>query len=203
MVATKTDGTLWAWGFNTRGAVGDGTVISRSSPVQVGSLTNWTTASISGFGNCAAIKTDGTLWAWGYNAQGQLGQNSLGNLSSPVQVGALTTWGKVSSGYVVAAIKTDGTLWAWGFNSSGSVGDGTVINRSSPVQVGSLTDWSLVSSTSGSVTATKKDGTLWAWGGNGVGQLGTNNVVSRSSPVQVGSLTKWSQVSGRAAIYNG
>ena len=84
-----------------------------------------------------------SLWAWGYNNQGQLGQNDTINRSSPVQVGSLTNWYFVD---FCSAIKADGTLWAWGVNSpTGAVGDGTNVNRSSPVQIGSLTNWSTVS----------------------------------------------------------
>ena len=96
-----------------------------------------------------AIKTDGTLWTWGYNDYGQLGQGTDGagtNLSSPVKVGTLTTWSQVSFGWShVAAVKTDGTLWTWGHNSLGQLGHNNTTNLSSPVQVGALTDWSKIS----------------------------------------------------------
>jgi alpha-tubulin suppressor-like RCC1 family protein len=82
------------------------------------------------------------MWAWGANQYGQVGDGTVVSRSSPVQVGALTTWSQIAAGeFHTAAIKTDGTLWAWGFNGSGQVGDGTVVRRSSPVQVGSLTTW--------------------------------------------------------------
>ena len=82
------------------------------------------------------------LWGWGYNAQGQLGNGSISNYSSPIQVGSLTNWKQVSVGLAhTAAIKTDGTLWTWGINGSGGLGNGTSINYSSPVQIGSLTNW--------------------------------------------------------------
>jgi alpha-tubulin suppressor-like RCC1 family protein len=85
------------------------------------------------------------LWSWGYNGDGQLGDGTTTNKSSPVQIGALTTWSKISGGYFSMAIKTDGTLWSWGYNNKGQLGDGTTINKSSPVQVGALTTWSSVS----------------------------------------------------------
>jgi alpha-tubulin suppressor-like RCC1 family protein len=97
--AIKTDGTLWSWGYNGLGQLGDGTTTSRSSPVQVGTLTNWSKVAICGYyGSAIAIKTDGTLWAWGYNNYGQLGQNDTVDRSSPVQVGALTAWSQVFAG---------------------------------------------------------------------------------------------------------
>ena len=146
--AVKTDGTLWAWGEAGRGLLGlNNAVVGVSSPVQVGSLTNWKSVSTGGVAGLFshAVKTDGTLWAWGYNNIGQLGLNDIVHRSSPVQVGALTNWDKVSGGANhAAAIKTDGTLWAWGLNSSGQLGLTNVVNRSSPVQVGVLTNWKSV-----------------------------------------------------------
>ena len=83
------------------------------------------------------------LYAWGNNSAGQLGDGTTTTRNSPVQVGALTTWLNISSGYnSTIAIKTDGTLWTWGNNAQGQLGDGTTVNKSSPIQVGSLTTWS-------------------------------------------------------------
>jgi alpha-tubulin suppressor-like RCC1 family protein len=197
--AIKTDGTLWAWGLNYQGQLGlgdAGNYTDRSSPVQVGSGTTWASVS-GGYLHTAAIKTDGSLWTWGYNPYGQLGKNDLVSRSSPVQVGALTNWSSVSAGYnFVLAIKTDGTLWSWGYNIYGRLGLNDIVDRSSPVQVGSGTTWSKVSVGFYHTAAIKTDGTLWAWGLNTSGQLGQNDLVSRSSPVQVGALTNWSSVSG-------
>jgi len=196
--AIKTDGTLWSWGQNTYGQLGDGTVVNKSSPIQVGALTTWSVISchLASPGSCNAIKTDGTLWSWGSNSYGQFGDNTTVNKSSPIQIGALTTWSKISSGTVVLAIKTDGTLWGWGRNSQGQVADNTAVSRSSPIQIGALTTWSNVSTGGLHGLAIKTDGTLWAWGYNGFGQLGLNDTNNRSSPVQVGALTTWSAVSG-------
>jgi alpha-tubulin suppressor-like RCC1 family protein len=196
--AIKTDGTLWTWGHNNYGQLGSGTIIDRSSPVQVGTQTNWSSISSAG-ASMYAIKTDGTLWAWGYNAFGQLGLGDITHRSSPVQVGALTTWSLVSAGtyraYSAYAIKTDGTLWAWGYNIYGQLGLGDTTNRSSPVQIGLLTTWSKVAAGSYHTIAVKTDGTLWSWGYNNYGQLGQNDTTNRSSPVQVGTQTIWSLVS--------
>ena len=196
IAAISTSGSLWTWGSNINGALGQNISVSvyRSSPVQVGALTDW--LQVSGGGNhTATVKTNGTLWAWGRNAQGQVGDGTVVNRSSPVQIGALTTWAKVGCGSIhTAAIKTDGTLWVWGFNTNGRLGDGTTVSRSSPVQVGALTNWSNVVLGSGSGIAIKNDRTLWTWGVNTSGQLGDNTVVSRSSPVQVGSLAVWSEI---------
>ena len=120
--------------------------------------------------------------------------------SSPVQIGALTTWaeiGTMAQGGVVV-VKTDGTLWSWGSNYRGQGGRSTGgggSNTSSPIQVGALTDWYSVSGNSSecnNVAAIKTDGTLWMWGRNARGGCGINTSVETSSPVQVGSETDWS-----------
>jgi len=133
----------------------------------------------------------GQLWAWGLNAQGELGNGNTAYYSSPVQVGSLVGWKEVSSGYEsVLATKNDGTLWAWGNNSVGQLGQNNTTNFSSPIQVGSLTNWKQVSingNFSCSVGAIKLDGTLWMWGYNFYGTLGQNNTTTVSSPVQVGT----------------
>ena len=202
-IATKTDGTLWAWGYNYYGELGLGdqgvnsVSSNRSSPTQVGALTNWSKVSTL-VSVTVAIKTDGTLWAWGYNANGELGQNdTVYNKNSPVQVGTLTTWSQVSTaGHNTIATKTDGTLWIWGRNDYGELGQNDQISRSSPTQVGSGTTWNLVTINNYVTIATKTNGTLWTWGWNSRGQLGFNDLVNRSSPTQVGVATTWSRVSG-------
>ena len=209
----RTDGTLWAWGANTSGALGDGTVIDRSSPVQIGTLTNWLKLSTGHSTNSVvrtstySLKTDGTLWAWGRNQGGELGLNNTTDRSSPVQIGTLTDWSdimtynhtvggsNVTGGCV--AIKTDGTLWGWGRNPNGQIGDNTIVLKSSPIQVGTLTNWAKLAENSGAshTMAIKTDGTLWGWGFNGSGRIGDNTSIDRSSPVQIGTLTDWYSVS--------
>jgi alpha-tubulin suppressor-like RCC1 family protein len=208
--AIKTDGTLWLWGGNFNGNLGDNTVTRRSSPVQtVAGGTNWKQVSTGlgsngfGYASTAAIKTDGTLWTWGYNASGGLGDNTITSKSSPVQtVAGGTNWKQVSSstgngGSMITAIKTDGTLWTWGRNSSGQLGDNTIVDKSSPVQtVAGGTNWKQVSAAGTIVAAIKTDGTLWLWGDNSNGQLGDNTTTAKSSPVQtVAGGTNWKQVS--------
>jgi alpha-tubulin suppressor-like RCC1 family protein len=152
IAAIKTDGTLWVWGANSGGNLGDNTVNSKSSPVQtIAGGTNWKQVSVSniGSGTFAGVKTDGTLWLWGANSSGQLGDNSITSRSSPVQtIAGGTNWKQVSAGILqTIATKTDGTLWAWGSNSAGNLGDNTITSRSSPVQViGNAVDWLSVSS---------------------------------------------------------
>jgi alpha-tubulin suppressor-like RCC1 family protein len=196
MAAIKTDGTLWTWGNNQKGELGLGTssyAQSKSSPNQVGALTTWSQVAC-GNQHVLAIRTDGTLWSWGKNVQGQLGLGNTTYLSSPNQVGLLTDWLSVSSrdnANYSLALKTDGTLWAWGINTAGQLGIGDTNSRSSPVQVGLLTNWANVTSRSVSTGAIKTDGTLWSWGNGSAGQLGLNNTTYYSSPKQVGALTTW------------
>ena len=202
--AIKTDGTLWSWGHNTYGSLGDNTTTHRSSPVQtVTFATNWkSVSSSSGSYHTAAIKTDGTLWLWGYNNFGQIGDNTRTNRSSPVQTVTFgTNWKSVACGdFLTAAIKTDGTLWLWGRNTYGQLGDNTTTHRSSPVQtVAYGTNWKSVGCGFSHPAAIKTDGTLWLWGNNYNGALGDNTTTNRSSPVQtVAYGTNWkSVVAGR------
>lgn len=201
--AIKTDGTLWLWGFANQGQIGNNSRANQSSPVQtISGGTNWKQVS-SGGASTASIKTDGSLWLWGYNLQGHLGANNILNQSSPVQtISAGTSWREVESGGThTTAIKTDGTLWVWGNGTFGRLGDGVAVNRSSPVQtISGGTNWRTVSA--GVFTAAiKTDGTLWTWGVNTFGQLGNNTAISASSPVQTISRgTNWKSVS--AGIYS-
>jgi alpha-tubulin suppressor-like RCC1 family protein len=199
IAAIKTDGTLWCWGQNQRGALGDNTEVDKSSPVQTVTCgTNWNQVS-AGYLYTAAIKTDGTLWCWGENTAGQLGNNTVSRRSSPVQTVAYgTNWKQVSTGYQsVAAIKTDGTLWCWGYGNYGNLGNNNGLPRSSPVQTVTFgTNWKQVSTVGSHTAAIKTDGTLWTWGSNSYGQLGDNTIVSKSSPVQTVTYgTNWKQVS--------
>lgn len=185
---------LYATGQGKSGRLGLDSQIDRSSPVQVGALTDWSeVAAYNDF--CVAVKTDGTLWAWGDNQFGQLGDGTTVDTSSPVQIGALTNWNQVTVGNDHSlAIKTDGTLWAWGAGGSGQRGDNAGGSVLSPIQVGALTNWKQVSSSGVYVLAVTTDGELYAWGNNGAGGLGDGTTVSTSSPVQVGALTNWNAV---------
>ena len=197
--AIKTDGTLWTWGDNSFGQLGDNTITDRSSPVQTIAFgTNWKQVSIGSNRNSAAIKNDGTLWLWGRNLRGNLGDNTITHRSSPVQTVAFgTNWKQVScGGFYTAAIKNDGTLWLWGENAYGQLGDNTLVNKSSPVQTVTFgTNWKSVAAGGNHTACIKTDGTLWSWGRNVSGGLGDNTATHRSSPVQtIAYGTNWKQV---------
>lgn len=186
-IAIKNDDTLWAWGDNTYGQLGDGTTIQRLSPVQIGS-SNWKSVSI-GQNHSLAIKNDDTLWAWG---SGILGNGSILQSNSPIQIGS-NTWKKVvCGGYHTLAIRSDNTLWSWGYNFNGQIGDGTSVNKLSPVQIG-ISTWSSISAGLFFSLAIKSDGSLWAWGSNLQGQLGDGSTTSRLSPVQIG-VSAWKAI---------
>ena len=201
----KSDGTLWTWGANDFGQLGINDITNRSSPVQtVSGGTNWKQLA-AGSTYCVSIKTDGTLWAWGRNDVGQLGDSTTTSKSSPIQtIAGGTNWKQVSVSVderSTYAIKTDGSLWAWGNNTDGKLGIQVFLNQnvSSPTVVGSDKTWKLVSAGSSFAAAIKTDGTLWTWGGNGAGQLGDNTTTSKSSPIQtIASGTNWKQVAAGA-----
>ena len=201
----KADGTLWSWGVNAQGQLGQNDTTNRSSPTQIGTLSDWSAIGGGGGDFGAAIRANGTLWTWGINSVGQLGLGDTTSRSSPTQVGALTTWSALSSsGYAAGhiwAANVAGNLFAWGRNTIGQLGDGTTVNKSSPVQIGALTDWnpnSPVLSVTGwgatqrySAAAIKSDRSLWASGrGGGVGFPPSDT----SSPVQIGSIRTWAAV---------
>ena len=191
--AIKTDGTLWSWGYGNYGYFGNNTSGSfnqRSSPVQTPGTT-WSEVHDAQY-HVIGLKTDGTLWAWGYDGHGELAQNNNINYSSPAQIPG-TTWSKVSSGlYSSAGIKTDGTLWTWGQNHKGQLGQNqTDVRYSSPVQIPGTTWSSIQVAEDYNMFALKTDNTLWSWGFGTSGQLGQNNRTEYSSPVQVGSDSDW------------
>jgi alpha-tubulin suppressor-like RCC1 family protein len=184
---------LWFMGGGTTFAAQNDNV-QRSSPVQIPG-TQWKTVW-GGYNEAAAIKSDGTLWAWGANNTGSLGQNETANRSSPIQVpGTGWSFDKIGGGQAcITAIKTDGTLWTWGEGEYGKLAQNDQANRSSPKQVPG-TQWSEVSDNAFHANHfLKTDGTLWTVGSKFGGMLGLNDQVDRSSPTQIPG-TSWSSIS--------
>jgi alpha-tubulin suppressor-like RCC1 family protein len=217
--AIKTDGTLWTWGFGSSGQLGTNNLLDRLTPITTfAGGTNWadtattepedlytiSAAGSASSGHVAAIKTDGTLWTWGYGAFGQLGVNGTAIRSTPVTTFAGgTNWKQVSVGNfsTTLAIKTDGTLWVWGNGSFAKLGTNNLTNRSTPVTTfAGGTDWKQASFGTNSVVAIKTDGTLWTWGLGNNGRLGIGDTLTRSTPVTTfAGGTDWKQVSINAS----
>jgi alpha-tubulin suppressor-like RCC1 family protein len=139
-LALKSDGTIWAWGENAIGQLGDGTTTERHTPVQVGTPPlGEVTAVAAGQGHNLALRSDGTVWAWGLNARGELGDGTTTDRLTPVQVQNLSGIKAIGAGDNHSlAVRSDGTVWAWGFNIRGQLGDGTTTDRHTPVQVQNL-----------------------------------------------------------------
>ena len=138
-----------------------------SSPIQIPGTTWGTTDDKVGGGGETPllIKTDGTLWSWGWGHVGQTGQINTTSYSSPVQVGSGTDWAKVGrggGGYGQWAVKTDGTLWSWGLNDMGQLGHNDRTYYSSPKQIPG-TSWSHVRQATAANYAFRTDGTMWQW----------------------------------------
>ncbi|MCI5224292.1 MAG: hypothetical protein D3924_16895 [Candidatus Electrothrix sp. AR4] len=133
----KDDGSIWTWGFNYYGQLGDGSTDHKLSPMRIGEDNDWIAVAAGGWHNLA-LKDDGSLWTWGGNWFGQLGDGSTTDRHSPVQIGEDNDWIAVATGgYHSLALKSDGSLWAWGYNGDGQLGDGTAW-RENPVQIMNL-----------------------------------------------------------------
>ncbi|MCX5560446.1 hypothetical protein [Streptomyces sp. NBC_00038] len=194
-VALRSDGTVWAWGENTSGQLGDGTFTSRSAPVRVASLAD-VTAIAAGSNHTLALRSDGTVWSWGYNPDGELGNGTTTSSGVPVQVcaentgagctGFLTGVTAIAAGHTHSlALDAGGGVRAWGGNVHGQLGDGTTQRRLVPVptvltsgvrSLGAGLFWSLAAMT---------DGTVRAWGDNFYGYLGDGTTTERTTPVRV------------------
>jgi alpha-tubulin suppressor-like RCC1 family protein len=195
----RANGTAWAWGSGLNGRLGDGTAVSKSSPVSVvGGFTDW--LQVSGDSHNLGVRANGTAWAWGNGSLGRLGDGTVVDRSSPVSViGGFTDWIQVAAGDAHSlGLRANGTAYAWGANNDGRLGDGTAVTKSSPVSVvGGYTDWIQVSGGGTHSLGLRANGTAWAWGIGSTGQLGDGTAVNKSSPVSViGGFTDWIQVSG-------
>lgn len=191
-LALTSDGTAWAWGYNSFGELGDNTNTNRTVPV---SVTTGVTSIAAGDSHSLFLKTDSTVWACGYAGQGQLGQGNTSNLKVPTKVSGLSGVIAIAAAYEVSyALKKDGTVWSWGNNQNGELGDSTKTEKHTPVKVKGLSGVIAIAAggTNGYGTfalALKSDGTVWAWGTNGLGQLCTGNTTPSLIPVQCTSLT--------------
>lgn len=185
-LAIKVNGTLWSWGNGQFGQLGNGIFNSATPNVtQIGNATDWSSVS-AGYGFSLALKTNGTLWGWGFNNFGQLGDNTTIDKNVPVQIGTANDWLRIDAGGQHAlGVKTTGTLWSWGNNNFGQLGNGNNTNSLIPIQIGTFNNWSLVSAGVDHSLAVDNSNFLFSWGNNTNGQLGNGNNTALNTPVQV------------------
>ncbi len=165
----KQNGTLWGWGSNYEGQIGVGTNYSVYQITQIGGDSNWQSIEANNGATTIALKQDGTLWAWGNNEQGQMGNGTTyPNQNTPIQIGT-DTWMDIAVGaFFCAGLKSDGSLWHWGSYPP-------VPSGPTPTQFGNDTDWKEIAAGNFYAMALKNDNSLWGWGSNYNGQLGIDN----------------------------
>jgi alpha-tubulin suppressor-like RCC1 family protein len=208
-LALESDGTVWAWGDNTYGELGNGTYVNSNTPVQVSGLRG-VRAIAGGYWHNLALKRDGTVWAWGYNFYGELGNGTYKNSNTPVQVTRLNGVIAIAGGgFHSLALKSDGTVWAWGYNFDAELGNGTYVPNpphgiATPVQVlgpggaGHLAGVTAIAGGGFHSLALASDGTVWAWGLNCCGELGNGTYTDSNTPVQVSGLSRVTAIAGGA-----
>ncbi len=190
-IALKSDGTVWAWGDNNHGEIGNGTTAQAVLATQVLNLSGVTAIAANNSYHNLALKGDGTVWAWGANDQGQLGYGAGGAntySATPAQVGVLSGVTAIGTGMNHSlAVKNDGTVWAWGENHHGQLGLGTADTsiHAMPQQVPGLGNAVGVSGGESHSVALKSDGTVRDWGDNAYGELGDGVTLNAFSPVEV------------------
>ena len=193
----KSSDSLWSWGFNNFGQLGDATTTGRAMPVPVGGGLNNVVSIGDGCYHSVAVKNDGTVWAWGYNYFGQLGNGTTQPSSLPGQVAGLTRALSVAGGYYHSlALQIDGTVWSWGQSNYGQLGDGTLAQRNLPVQVSGLSQVTAIAAGLFHSLALTSDGTAWSWGYNCYGQLGNGTITNTNLPVQVSGLSNGVSIAG-------
>ena len=190
-LALRADGTVWAWGDNSSGQLGDGTTTQRLKPIRVSGLTQ-VVAIAAGYQHSVAVLADGTVWAWGGNSSGELGDGTVTQQNLPVRCGTLTGIKSVAAGFAfTVAVGQDGTVSTWGDNSSGQMGIDSFTSSSTPVSIVGLTGVSAVAVAplGISVLALKTNGTVCAWGDNVSGQLGDGTTLTQLTPTMIPALT--------------
>ena len=185
--AVKLDGSAWCWGNNATGQLGDGTTTTRNTPVAVSGMASGAAQMTAGGTHSCAVKTDGSAWCWGSNANGQLGNGTTTSSTTPVAVSTMASAvTMISAGFAhTCAVKTDGSAWCWGSNVSGQLGDGTTISSTTPMAVISMASGVTQLVAGYNHVCVRKSGAVWCWGWNFNGQLGDGTNTQRTSPVAV------------------
>jgi alpha-tubulin suppressor-like RCC1 family protein len=199
-LAVKNDGSAWAWGYGSYGQIGNGTQTKEQLfPVRISNLTAINSVSAGG-NHSIAVKSDGTVWAWGFNEYGQLGLGYTNRVEVTPKQTLLSDVKRVAAGVsFTVALKNDGTVWTFGRNLSGQLGNGSTYQSATPVKVDLSGVEDIAVTAEGSHTlALKKDGTVWGWGGNSSGQLGAG-VTKQLRPIQVANLTQVSSIAAGSA----
>lgn len=186
--AVLKDGTVWVWGYNTFGQLGNGTKTTSLTPIQIVGLTNVKQVSVEENFTIILLE-NGTVWSCGRNVYGQLGDGTTTDKLTPVQVNGVLDAVQITTGdNYAAALLDDGTIRAWGYNSQGQLGDGSTTHRSTPVKVEHLTDVRQISAGYRHMVAVLNDDTVWTWGYNSYGQLGDGTTTNSKTPVGIGFL---------------
>ncbi len=195
--AIKTDNSLWCWGGNTKGQIGQGSVTAFfSEPTQLAENDTWLSISANGDHNCAVRKDDRSLWCWGNNQAGQIGNGTTENSLTPSLIAEGSTWDKISLGTDHSCgIKDNGSLWCWGDNSRSQLGDGSTLASSSPKQIGSAINWQAISLGNQFSCAISSDGRLWCWGGNDQYQQGNAETTDIVAPSVISDDSDWRSIS--------
>jgi alpha-tubulin suppressor-like RCC1 family protein len=192
-LAIKSDGSVVAWGWNTYGQLGNGTTANSATPVVVTGLTSGVVAVAAGENHSLALKSNGSVVAWGFNGYGQLGNGTITNSLTPVAVSGLTSGvAAVTGGQRHSlAVKTNGSVVAWGDNAYGQLGNGLTGSYSAtPLAVSGLSSGvTAAAAGSGHSLALKTNGSVVAWGRNDSGQLGDGTTTGSAIPVAVSGLS--------------
>ena len=185
-LALKADGTVWAWGWNTFGQLGDGSGVNQNAPVKISGLTNVKAIAAGGV-HSLALLADGSVLAWGGNTYGELGDGTTTNRPLPISVWTGTA---IACGqYHSLAMQQDGSIYAWGSNSNGQLGDGTTLSRKTPKPVVGVAGAAFIASGAYTTLAIKNDGSVLAWGWNAYGQIGDGTTTDRAAPTATKNLT--------------
>ena len=202
--AINSDGELYTWGSNQYGQLGNDTASMTPTkiPTRIGNDTDWKYVS-SGFYFSMALKTNGELYGWGWNALwgGRLGDGTNVNKYKPTRILDASNWKQISSSFGHSlAVNTKGELYAWGLNWNGRLGDGTTTNRNRITRIGTDSDWKHVSAAGGFSMAIKNNGELFTWGSNFAGQLGDGTTTNRNTPTRIGgTASDWKHIAGGVA----